>query len=74
MEQHEMRGTHRDDNFLDTVAFGSMLVFASVMPPLGPDTIESDSQPMGQSSSPDDLLDHKPGAIPTERAGRRFES
>jgi hypothetical protein len=37
MDSQEMHGTPRDGQFLDTVAFGSMLVFASVMPPLGAD-------------------------------------
>ena len=37
MEAQEMHRTPRDAQFLDTVALGSMLVFASVMPPFDPD-------------------------------------
>ena len=41
METQEMHRTPRDAQFLDTVAFGSMLVFASVMPSLGPDETDA---------------------------------
>jgi hypothetical protein len=37
MNAQETHGAPRDTRFLDTVALGSMLVFASVMPPLDPD-------------------------------------
>jgi len=38
MERREMQMTARSEEFMDTVALGSMLAFASVMPPLDPDT------------------------------------
>lgn len=45
MERYETQGTAHSGDVLDTIAFGSMLVFASVMPPLGPDTAEANARP-----------------------------
>lgn len=44
MERHEIHGRSRRGDVLDTIAFGSMLVFASVMPPLDPGADEMDAR------------------------------
>lgn len=72
MEQHDMGGTHRREDVLDTVAFGSMLVFASVMPPLDPDAVETDSQGTRQRSGEDDLLDISLDEMSTRGSGGSF--
>jgi hypothetical protein len=48
MAQYEAHGTSRSGDVLDTIAFGSMLVFASVMPPFGSDTAETISRRVRQ--------------------------
>jgi len=63
MEQYEMHAPRHSEQFLDTVAFGSMLVFASVMPPL--DGIARDGEPVLGSeglmtTEPDQVLDLSP--------------
>jgi hypothetical protein len=73
MDQHEMQCTHRDQDVLDTVAPGSMLVFASVMPPIGPDTAEDDLRRSRLGAAGADDL---PGLHPDQTSalqGNRFE-
>jgi hypothetical protein len=48
MGQHGTCGTTPSDHVHDTIAFGSMLVFASVMPPFGSDTAETISRRVRQ--------------------------
>ena len=63
MERRETQTMARSQDFLNTVALGSMLVFASVMPPLGPDGNDATgAAPGGESfgAGPDQMLDLSP--------------
>ncbi len=74
MERHETRATSSIGDVSDTIALGSMLVFASVMPPLGPDTTGSDAGPIRQSrdvTGESDPTDGGQAEMPA-RTSRRF--
>jgi hypothetical protein len=67
MERREMQTTARTQDFLNTVALGSMLVFASVMPPLVPEGGEAVRvAPGGEGfgAGPDQMLDLSPDEMP----------
>jgi hypothetical protein len=76
MERHETHGTSRSGDVSDTIAFGSMLVFASVMPPLGPDTAETDTRPRRQHrvAGEDGMPDLSPVEIAARRSTERLDS
>ena len=65
MDAQEMHGTPRDGRFLDTVALGSMLVFASVMPPLGTD--ETTAAAVDDYGPDDARAIEEPGGRPADR-------
>lgn len=65
MDAQEMHRTPRDGRFLDTVALGSMLVFASVMPPLGSD--EADAASVGDLDGDDARAMEEPSARSADR-------
>ena len=64
MGQQETYGTASGKFVDDTIAFGSMLVFASVMPPLGPDGADSElhgvTKPAGIPDAIEPGSDRKP--------------
>ena len=59
MKQQDDTGTPRPSHILDTIALGSILVFASVMPPLT-------SEPAADEQPPDGMT--PPGDAPSDRA------
>ena len=77
MERHEMRATSSIGEVSDTIALGSMLVFASVMPPLGPDTADSEVGTVRQrrdATGESDLMDAGQAEMPAWASRRSFDS
>lgn len=72
MDQHDTQGTQRDGRFLDTVALGSMLVFASVMPPICQDPVLVDAAGVLERREPG--WSRSAGAPNPEGAGDRLDS
>jgi hypothetical protein len=74
MGQHGTCGTTPSDHVHDTIAFGSMLVFASVMPPLGPDTVETDARSARQRVDAADGIEPDSAKASASWSQRRFDS
>ena len=74
MGQHDTCGTVSSNHVHDTIAFGSMLVFASVMPPIGPDMGEANAQRARQRVDTADRIATDLAKTPAARSRKRFDS
>jgi len=69
MGQHDTCDTAPGNHVNDTIAFGSMLVFASVMPPLGAEAVETDVKgALNKTGTPDGA---EPSPAKKSAPGRR---
>ena len=74
MGQHETCGTTPSNDIHDTIAFGSMLVFASVMPPLDLDAAETDARSARKRVDSPGGMGANPAKKPAAQSRRRFDS
>ncbi len=74
MGQHDACGTTPCNHVSDTIAFASMLVFASVMPPLGPDAADTGARSGHTRADAPDAIAPNPVKKPAARSPKRFDS
>ncbi len=74
MGQQDVCDTASCNHVNDTIAFGSMLVFASVMPPLGSDAVEGGRRSGRKRADSTEGIGADPAKKPAARSRRRFDS